>query len=223
MREFVANASHELRTPIALIQASVETLKLGAVKDPEAAAQFLDRIDDGTQRMAALVGELMDLTLLEAGRVPLHLTMSDTRELIASVLETYGPVDGAPHAPIEVDVPDDLQPILIDRDKVERAVGNLLTNALKFTPPDGRIEVSASTVGDALEIVIEDSGEGIDVEELPHIFERFYKSSRANVDRSGFGLGLAIVKNIVELHGGTVHVESVLNEGSRFTVKLPYQ
>ena len=221
MGEFVANASHELRTPIASIQASVDTLKLGTELPPEITEQFLDRIDDGAQRMTALVNELMDLTLLESGRTPLNLQMTDAADLVGSVMKSHGPVRISADHDIATVIADDLPDLLIDRSKIERAIGNLLINAMKFTPPGGNIKLECKREGDYVAYSVEDSGEGIDAEELPHIFERFYKSHRSSGDRSGFGLGLAITKNIVEIHNGSVEVESVVGEGSTFTVRLP--
>ena len=221
MREFVANASHELRTPIASIQASVDTLKLGTKLPPEVTEQFLDRIDDGTQRMTALVNELMDLTLLESGRSPVDLKMTNSAELIDSVVKSHGPVGIHANHEITTEIADDLPMLLIDRPKMERAIGNLLINAMKFTPLGGKIKLECKRDGDFVTYSVQDSGEGIDPEELPHIFERFYKSHRSSGDRTGFGLGLSITKNIVEIHDGTVEVQSVVGEGSTFTVRLP--
>ncbi len=221
MREFVANASHELRTPIASIQASVDTLKLGGSSNPETTVQFLDRIDDSAQRMAALVSEMMDLTMLETGRSPLHTQMTGPSELIDRVLTSHGPVGVASIHKIEKEVIGEVPTVLVDREKMERAIGNLLGNAQKFTPPGGDIRISCRREDDAVAIAVGDTGEGIDPDELPHIFERFYKSQRSGGDRTGFGLGLAITKNIVEKHQGSVEVSSVVGEGSTFTVKLP--
>ena len=221
MREFIANASHELRTPIASIQASVDTLKLATELPPEVIDQFLDRIDDGAQRMTALVNELMDLTQLESGRSSVNLQMTNPADLIGAVMKSHGPVGIHSNHEISTIVADDLPDVLIDRPKMERAIGNLLVNAMKFTPPDGKIKLECKRDGKFVAYSIQDSGEGIDPEELPHIFERFYKSHRSSGDRTGFGLGLSITKNIVEIHNGTVEVQSVVGEGSTFTVRLP--
>ncbi len=221
MREFVSNASHELRTPIASIQASVDTLKSGANLRPEATAQFLGRIDDSAQRMATLVSELMDLTLLETGRSPLDLQMTEAADLINSAMQSHGPVGMSSDHEIATDVENGLPPILVDRPKIERVLGNLLVNAGKFTPPGGAIKIGCRRDDDSVVFTVQDSGEGIDPEDMPHIFERFYKSHRSTGDRTGFGLGLAITKNIVEIHNGTVEAESVVGEGSTFTVRLP--
>lgn len=221
MREFVANASHELRTPIASIQASVDTLKMGTELPPEVNEQFLDRIDDSAQRMTALVNELMDLTLLESGRSPINLQMTNAAKLIDSVMKSHGPIGINEDHEISIVIADDLPELLIDRPKMERAVGNLLVNAMKFTPPGGTINFECRREEEFVAYSVQDSGEGIDSEELPHIFERFYKSHRSSGDRSGFGLGLSITKNIVEIHNGTVEVQSAVGEGSTFTVRLP--
>ena len=221
MKEFVANASHELRTPIASIQASVDTLKLGANLKPEATAQFLDRIDDSAQRMATLVTELMDLALLESGRSPLNLQMTDPKEIISSALDSHGPARMSSDHEIAIEVEDGVSSVLVDKQKMERAIGNLLLNARKFTPPGGKITIGCQQQDESAVFTIVDTGEGIDPEEIPHIFGRFYKSRRSTNDRTGFGLGLAITKNIVELHNGSVYAESVIGVGSTFTVRLP--
>ena len=221
MREFIANASHELRTPIASIQASVDTLKLGANLTPEATTQFLDRIDDSAQRMATLVTELMDLTLLETGRSPLHLQMTDPADLISSALDSHGPLGMSSDHEISTQIEDAAPSVLVDRPKMGRAIGNLLVNAQKFTPPGGAITIRCAREGDWVAFFVKDTGEGIDPEEMPHIFERFYKSRRSTGDRTGFGLGLAITKNIVEIHNGSVEAQSAIGVGSTFTVRLP--
>ncbi len=221
MREFVANASHELRTPIASIQASVETLKLGEQLPPEITEQFLERIDGGARRMADLVTELMDLTLLETGRMAMQKTEVSPEDLINAVVASHGPVGDRPDHEILIDVCRDLPDFLVDIPKIERALGNVLVNAQKFTSPGGSVKLSCRLDDGSVVFDVEDTGEGIDPEELPHIFERFYKSPRTSGDRTGFGLGLAITKNIVELHGGSVEATSTLGEGSRFSIRLP--
>ncbi len=224
MQEFVANASHELRTPIASVQASVETLKMSrSIMRSEDVDQFLDRIDDGTRRMSALVSELMDLTMLETGRSVLHLTEVPAGDLIAAVMDSHGPIEDRAARQIEIDIDfeGELPKILIDLPKMERAIGNLLVNAQKFTHDGGRIRIGCSATDDEAIFEVEDNGIGIDAEELPHIFERFYKSQRSDLDRSGFGLGLAITQNIIDMHGGSVEVASSIGEGSKFTVRLP--
>ena len=221
LREFVTNASHELRTPIASIQASVDTLKLGANLNADSANQFIDRIDDSAQRMAMLVTELMDLALLETGRSRLDLQMTCPADLVDVVLKSHGPVGASSDHSIATAVDEGVPAILVDKTKMERAIGNLLTNAQKFTPAGGSISIACRREGDLVAFEVRDSGEGIDPEEMPHIFERFYKSHRSSGDRTGFGLGLAITKNIVELHDGSVDAASLVGEGSAFTVRLP--
>ena len=221
LREFVANASHELRTPIASIQASIDTLKMGVPLDPEDTSQFLDRIDDSAKRMGALVNEMMELTMLETGRAQLNTAPVAPSILIDNVLKVHGPVSVTPHHNIEKQIIGEVPEIVVDSPKMERAIGNLLGNAQKFTPPLGNIRISCWAEEETVLIAVKDDGEGIDAEDLHHIFERFYKSHRTSGDRTGFGLGLAITKNIVEMHNGSVEVESTIGEGSTFTVRLP--
>ena len=171
--------------------------------------------------MAALVTELMDLTLLETGRTVLRKAASTPSDLIKAVIDSHGAVGGELTHTIDVKIEDDIPAISVDSQKIERALGNVFANAQKFTPAGGEISISCRTEGDHVVFAISDTGEGIDQEELPQIFERFYKSPRSTGDRSGFGLGLAITKNIVELHGGSVEAVSSPGDGTTISVRLP--
>ena len=143
------------------------------------------------------------------------------RALIDNVVKSHGPVGDSREHEIVIDVDDDIPDVSVDIGKFERALGNVYINARKFTPSGGRVKISCRAAGGEVFFEVEDTGEGIDLEELPHIFERFYKSHRSSGDRTGFGLGLAITKNIVELHKGSVEVVSTTGEGSRFSLRLP--
>ncbi len=221
MREFIANASHELRTPIAAIQASVETLRLGAINDPQIADDFLQRIGSSTDKMASLVTDLMELTLLESGRMSMHLAPIDPTELVDSVISQFEPIAERNDIELRADVCSDLPLIHVDREQIERVLENLVSNSLKFTPEQGIVTMRCEKQDSGIVFSVEDTGSGIDVDELPHIFERFYKSSQRSTQQEGFGLGLAIARNIVEMHKGEIEAKSVLGQGSVFTVKLP--
>ena len=221
MREFIANASHELRTPIAAIQASVETLKLGAINDPKVADEFLQRIGSSTEKMARLVTDLMDLTLLESGRVSMHLVPIAPVELVDSVIGQFEPIAHRRNIDLQAEPCAELPLINVDREKIERVLENLVSNSLKFTSEQGTVTVRCEHLDSSVVFSVEDTGSGIDVDELPHIFERFYKSSQRSTQQDGFGLGLAIARNIVEMHRGEIEAISVLGQGSTFRVKLP--
>ena len=221
MREFVANASHELRTPIAAIQACVETLKFGAIDDPEAARDFLNRIEDSSSRMTILVSDLMDLAVLETGRATMHMVPVEPRELMKSMVAQFGPIADKSDIELRIEDSDAVGLINVDREKMERVLSNLVSNALKFTSSGGNVRMHTNSSDGVVSISVSDDGQGIGVDELPHVFDRFYKVAPSNNDHTSFGLGLAIAKNIVELHEGEIVANSVLGEGSTFTVKLP--
>ncbi len=222
MREFVANASHELRTPLAAVQACVETLKLGAADDPSTRNEFLDRIEDSAGRMAILISELMELSLLESGRVTMHITLIGSRELLEKLHSQFEPI--AQRKKIELQIQYSAEELFINADhtKLERVFINLVSNALKFTPEGGQVIIACTPKdGRTVLISVRDNGPGIDIDDMPHIFERFYKAaSTAHDDPTSFGLGLAIAKNIVELHGGKIYAQSVLGQGTTFAVEL---
>ncbi len=219
-REFVANVSHELRTPLASVKASVETLQGAAANDPAATAEFLEHVNTEVDQMSSLVQELLDLATLEAGKAQLAPAPTDMTPLINSAADRVRPRASRQGISIEVDVPASLPVVLADRPAVDRVMQNLLDNALKFTPPDGHIDVTARASEEAVEVSVADTGEGILPEHLPHVFERFYKTdpSRSTV---GTGLGLALVKHTVQALGGTIEARSQPGEGSVFLFTLP--
>ena len=175
-REFVANVSHELRTPLASVKASVETLQGAAANDPAATAEFLEHVNTEVDQMSSLVQELLDLATLEAGKAQLAPAPTDMTPLINSAADRVRPRASRQGISIEVDVPASLPVVLADRPAVDRVMQNLLDNALKFTPPDGHIDVTARASEEAVEVSVSDTGEGILPEHLPHVFERFYKT-----------------------------------------------
>ncbi|HEX5216577.1 MAG TPA: ATP-binding protein [Vicinamibacterales bacterium] len=220
-RDFVANVSHELRTPLAGIKAVVETLRDGAIDDPEAAEAFLVRVDMEVDRLVQLVEELLQLARIESGTAPMVMTEVRLSGLLATSIDQFRHQAERTDITLRLDVPD-LPPIRADADRLSHAVGNLIHNALKFTPPSGTITVAATCLDGAVRISVSDTGSGIDPADLPRIFERFYVADRAR-SRRGTGLGLAIVKHVVRAHGGRVWVESTLGRGSRFTIEIPYR
>lgn len=221
-REFVANVSHELKTPLASIRALADTLEAGAIDDPEVSGEFLSRIVFEVDRLNGLVEELLDLGRLESGRLSLDYRAVAPAALIErTVARLQHQIDNA-GLTIEVDTDPALSPAIIDGARVEQVLINLIQNAIKFTPAGGSILIRATEAGGWLRIEVIDTGVGIHEDELPRLFERFYKSDRARRS-SGTGLGLAIAKHIVLTHGGQIGVKSVVGRGSTFTVELPMQ
>lgn len=219
-KEFVANVSHELRTPLASIKALVETLEAGAIDDRPMAVDFLARIVGEVDRLAALVDELLDLARLESGRITLRLESLDPRDLIGRAAERLKPQTERARLDLEVEVDAGLPSVLADRARIEQVLLNLIHNAIKFTPVGGRIIVSGRVDEDMLLVSVRDTGVGIAEDEVPRIFERFYKADKARRSE-GTGLGLAIAKHIVLAHGGTITVQSRRGEGTVFRFTLP--
>ena len=218
-REFVSNVSHELRTPLASVRAMVETLDGGAIHDTEVARDFLARIESDVERMTAMVDELLELSSLESGQMPIHLAPVELSDVADKVIERFEMRAGSNGVKLLSRIPDDLPYLMADAGKLDQILTNLVENALKFTPEGGHVSLSAKTAREGVEIEVADTGIGIPREHLPHIFERFYKVDRSRRD-GGTGLGLAITRRLAEAHGGDLTVSSVEGEGSVFTLNL---
>jgi two-component system phosphate regulon sensor histidine kinase PhoR len=219
-RDFISNVSHELRTPLAGIRAASETLQEGALEEPAAAHEFLGHIQRETDRMTQLVEELLELSRIESGAAPMHFTQLDASVLITDTVRRFGQQAERASLALEAEVPVQPLPIIGDAERLERALGNLVANAIKFTPAGGRVKVSARESGPDVAISVSDTGVGIEPQQKARVFERFYKADRGR-GSGGTGLGLAIVKHIVLAHEGTVSVDSLPGRGSTFTMRLP--
>ena len=218
-RDFVSNVSHELRTPLASLKAVVDTLRDGALEDPAAARRFLSKIEVEVDALTQLVTELLELARIESGRAPLRLQPVAVSEIVALPVERLVPQAERAGLELRVSIPSDLPPVLADIDRARQVVMNLVHNAIKFTPA-GLVEVSAARQGDEIVIAVRDTGVGISEEDLPRIFERFYKADRAR-SGGGTGLGLALAKHVVQAHGGRIWAESTEGKGSTFFFTLP--
>ncbi len=221
-RDFLADVSHELRTPLAALRTFNQLLMESAGDDPDARAEFLESSAGQIERLDWLAQNLLELSKLDSGLVLLDLRPDDLRAAVESATHQHDAVAARRGVTIDLAMPDSPIRIRHDPPRIGQVVANLVGNAVKFTPRGGHVRVSVEPTADGARIDVTDTGVGIDSTELPHIFERFYRGSRANEARgSGSGLGLAIVRSIVDIHGGTVTVESGLEAGSRFTVRLP--
>lgn len=218
-RDFLSNVSHELRTPLAAIRALVETIQDGAVDEPEETAEFMRRIHQQVERITMLVNELLDLSRIESGAVQLAPEAVDLAQLTqeaAALLQTRTDA-----TEVRISTPSERGvEVEADRSSLLRVAGNLLDNAIKYSPAGGTIHVQIHDEGELVALSVRDEGPGIPESDLPRVFERFYKgeASRSN---SGTGLGLAIVKHIVRSHGGTVSAANATAGGAVFTVRLP--
>jgi signal transduction histidine kinase len=220
-RDFLADVSHELRTPLAALRTFNELLKEGAADDPEARAEFLESSGQQIERLDWLAQNLLELSKLDSGLVLLDLRPDDLRAAVETAVEQSSAAARRRGIDLSLHLPDAPIRIRHDPQRIGQVVANLVANAVKFTQR-GSVSVDVAPTADGARIEVVDTGVGIDATELPHIFERFYRGSRANEARgSGSGLGLAIVRSIVDMHGGTVVVESRVGDGSRFTVTLP--
>ncbi|MCE2462990.1 MAG: HAMP domain-containing protein [Dehalococcoidia bacterium] len=219
-REFISNVSHELRSPLASIKASVETLENGALGEPEVARDFIRRIHEDIGRMINMAGDLLELSRLESGQVPIHLYPLDLRPLLEDVRTGFEGRAVARAISINATYDEDVPLAMGDEEKLRQALVNLLDNAIKFTPDAGRITLTTLADGGFVEVRVNNTGMGIPREHLPHVFERFYKVDRSRHD-GGTGLGLAIVNHIVQLHGGEVTVQSQEGESATFSFTLP--
>jgi signal transduction histidine kinase len=222
-RDFLADVSHELRTPIAATRTFIELLQGPAGRDTAARSEFLESSAEQLERLDWLAQNLLELSKLDSGLVLLDLRPEDVRATIESAVEQQR--DAAERRGIRLDAHLPARPLRIRHDppRVAQIVSNLVGNAIKFTDRGGRVRVSARGLdGGGARIEVDDTGVGILPAELPRIFDRFYRGSGANEARgTGSGLGLAIVKSIVDMHHGTIEVESRVGVGSRFVVTLP--
>jgi two-component system phosphate regulon sensor histidine kinase PhoR len=219
-RDFISNISHELRTPITSLKILTETIQEGAIEDRAVAQDFLNKINTETDRLAQMVDALAELSHIESGEVSLKLEPVVMGEIAQQVAERLRAQVDRAGLNLEVDIPLDLPRALADKERMEQVLVNLLHNAIKFTSPGGRISISAKAEGDNIQVSVADTGVGIPADDLPRIFERFYKADKARAG-AGTGLGLAITKHIVEAHSGSIWAESTEGKGSIFTFTLP--
>lgn len=219
-RDFVANVSHELRTPLASVRAMAEALRDGALEDPQLAVRFLGQMLQEVDRMSRLVNDLLDLSALEAGVVRLRWEDLEAEELLEAVARRYAAA--AERKGVALVVQPGKGRVWGDRDRLEQALGNLVDNAVKYTPSGGQVVLKVEERDGEVCLVAEDTGPGIPPEHLPRVFERFYRAdpSRSRAE-GGTGLGLAITKHIALAQGGRVEATNRPTGGARLTVVLP--
>jgi two-component system, OmpR family, phosphate regulon sensor histidine kinase PhoR len=221
-KDFVINVSHELRTPLASIQGYTETLMDGALDDPNHNMRFLGIIRHNAERLARLTEDLLSLSRVEQKRQKFEFESHMVNGFLREAIDLIRPMAEKNEVRLELQpAPDDAE-AFCDSEAVSQILSNLLDNAIKYTPAGGRIAVGARAAGDWVEVHVRDTGIGIPVEDLPRLFERFYRVDKARSRvLGGTGLGLSIVKHLVAAHNGTVWVESKAGEGSTFFFTLP--
>lgn len=219
-RELVGNISHELRTPIAGIKAMAETLLNGAIDDRTVARDFLGRIESEADRLTQIVTELTQLSRIESGQAELKMESVNLNVLIDKAVAEINPLAERQQIKFLKQLSLDLPPVRADKDRIRQTIINLIHNAIKFNKPGGRVMVSTGYDSKSITFSVTDTGIGISKEDLPHVFERFYKADKARTS-GGSGLGLAIAKHTVQAHGGDIHAQSEEGKGSTFTFSLP--
>jgi signal transduction histidine kinase len=220
-REFLANVSHELKTPLTSIQGFAQAIVDGAADSPAATQRSANIIYSEAERMRRLVDSLLDLARLDAELRTLRRAPVDLRALLAGVVEQFGPRAKEQGVDLHPELPPTLPALVGDGDRLAQVFANLLDNALKHTPAGGAVTVRASPAEDAVEVQVADTGHGIPAADLERIFDRFYQVDKSRARSGGVGLGLAITKEIVAAHGGTLSVRSQAGAGATFTVRLP--
>ena len=221
-KEFVANVSHELKTPLASIKAYAETLRLGAINDTEHNVGFVTRIEEEANRLSGLITDMLQIARIESHQQAFSIEAVDLQAQVETCVHNMAGRAGPKEIALQITPPTDPVYALADEDAVQTILTNLLDNAIKYTPEGGKVTIGWEQHGDHVGLAVEDTGMGIEPEHQNRIFERFFRVDRArNRDSGGTGLGLSIVKHLVQALEGTVSVNSKLGQGSRFEVALP--
>ena len=229
-RDFIANISHELRTPLASVRLLTETLEDAIDTDPEQAQIFVERIENEVEHLSDLVSELLELSRIESGQMPMVIEPVEAEQLVREVVARMLPQAQRYRVTLRSEIQDGDTRVAADSKQIVRVLVNLVHNAIKFTPSEGIVVIGTQLQpgGKAQRFFVRDTGVGIPPEDLPRIFERFFKvnRSRSKVHATGpggggSGLGLAIARHVVEAHGGRISAESVVSQGSTFSFTLP--
>ena len=221
-QDFISSISHELRTPLTSIKAYTETILSDPDMRDETKRQFLEIIDEESNRLATLIEGLLEISRIDSGTMTIMREPVDVASLAGQVLTVLQPLADKKNVRLESHIEDELGIMQGDENRIQSALTNLANNAIKFTPRDGRVWLSIRREDEQLVIEVGDTGMGIPQEALPRIFDRFYRVHHPGEHIQGTGLGLAIVKKIVALHGGRIEVESEVDKGTVFTIYLPY-
>ncbi len=221
-RDLIAWVGHDLRTPLTSIRAIVEALADGVVEDPTTVQRYLRTAQRDVRSLALLIDDLFQMAQIDAGGLPLDRQPNAISDLISDTIERFSELAAQHQVTLEGYAEAGVDPVLIDAQHIERVLSNLVSNALRHTPPGGHVQVRAAATPEGVRVEVSDSGEGINSEDMPHLFEQFYRGEKSRSRATGgAGLGLAIAKGIVQAHGGRIGVESPFGQGARFFFTLP--
>jgi signal transduction histidine kinase len=221
-RDLIAWVSHDLQTPLASIRAIVEALADGMVDDPETIQRYLKTTKRDIGALSLLIDDLFQMAQLDAGGLPLHLEYGSISDLVSDTLESFSELAARQGVTLQGSVVPGVDPVMMDTQRIGQVLNNLVSNALRHTPAGGSVQVQATPISQGIMVEIDDTGEGIQPEDIPYVFERFYRSEKSrNRATGGVGLGLAIARGIIEAHGGKISVESTPGKMTRFSFHLP--
>ncbi len=221
-RELISAVSHDLRTPLASIRAMLESINDGVVADPATVGRYIRTSLTEVENMGQLVNDLFELSQIDAGVLELHVEAASLQDLISDTLESMSAQAAVHSLSLKGSLDGEITPVVMDTRRVQRVLYNLVQNSIRHTPPDGTILIRARDAGEVVQVEVADTGEGIQEEDLPRLFDWSYRADRSRSRESGgAGLGLSIARGIVEAHGGRIWAESVLGEGSTFSFTLP--
>jgi len=221
-RDLIAWVSHDLRTPLTSIRAILEALADGVVEDPETVQRYLKTAQRDIRSLSILIDDLFEMAQMDAGGLQLERTPGSIADLISDTIESFSEIAKQQGVSLIGSAAQDIEPVQIDVRRMGRVLSNLVGNALRHTPSGGQVSICAARTDQGVQIEVEDTGEGIEPEELPHVFDRFYRVEKSRSRATGgAGLGLAIARGIVEAHGGEITVESTVGKGTRFRLLIP--
>lgn len=224
-RDLIAWASHDLRTPLASLQLVIDALVDGVADDPQTQQRYLRTAQIEIANLKELINDLFELSQLESGHIDLKLQRTSLSDLLSDTLSAMRAMAERRGVRLDGHVRHDIDPVRLDPEKIQRVLYNLLSNAIRHTPGGGEVLLMAEAIPGGVRVTVRDSGEGISSQDLPHVFERFYRSEQARTrdqdGERGAGLGLAIARGLIEAHRGTIEVESQPGQGARFTFTLP--
>ena len=221
-RDLVAWAGHDLRTPLTGVRVLVEALADGVISDPDTSKRYLQQARKQIDHLSLLIDDLFQVSQMDAGGIKLDLESASLTDLLSDTLEGFSGLAEKQNIGLSGHAGSGIDPIRIDVQRIGRVLNNLVDNALRYTPAGGTVSVQAELVQGSVRVMVQDNGEGISAEDLPHVFDRFYRGEKSRSQATGgSGLGLAIAKGIVEAHGGQIWADSQPGQGTRINFSLP--